>query len=261
MRFDVPPLRSVISVGGLALLIGAAAPLAAQQEGPLSTDRPGFGTGTATVGRFQTEGGYSFAGAGEIRASTFGELLLRFPLAAATELRLGLNSFVIQEGPGEDATGFQDVAVGIKATLVRGAERFDPLRPAVALLASTTLPTGEAAIGAESLQPTALLALGWTLGGGFGFAADVNTSWLDAGEDRVFEVAGGVSLSCSLTGLLGSYAELYGFTPEGGPGRTFLDGGFTYLLSDDLQLDLSGGMGLSAAADDFFVGFGLSRRW
>jgi hypothetical protein len=41
----------------------------------------------------------------------------------------------------------------------------------------------------------------------------------------------------------------------------YLNGGFTYLVSDDIQLDLRAGFGLSDAADDFFAGPGLSIRF
>lgn len=47
---------------------------------------------------------------------------------------------------------------------------------------------------------------------------------------------------------------------SGGPSNSF-DGGFTYLLRDDLQVDASAGVGLSDDADDWFVGLGLSLRF
>jgi len=41
----------------------------------------------------------------------------------------------------------------------------------------------------------------------------------------------------------------------------YFDGGLTYLISSDVQWDLRAGLGLNDAADDFFVGTGLSIRF
>lgn len=260
-------LRGVVLQRGsvaLLLLLAGAFPLSAQgqdREEPLSTDRPGFGIGTAAVSRFQTEGGYSYAEQDGVESSNVGELLLRFPLGSALELRIAPNSYVVQRGPDGDESGFQDAAVGAKVTLAKGAEDFDLLRPAIAVLLNTTIPTGDDAFGAESLQPQALLALGWTLGGGAELGGDVNVTSLDTGQGRAVEVAGGATLSYSLGERLGSYAELYGFAPEDDQNAGYFDAGLTLLLSNDFQLDVSGGIGLTDAAQDFFVGFGASRRW
>jgi hypothetical protein len=38
-------------------------------------------------------------------------------------------------------------------------------------------------------------------------------------------------------------------------------GGFTFLVSDNIQWDIRGGVGLNDEADDYFVGTGLSVRF
>ena len=43
--------------------------------------------------------------------------------------------------------------------------------------------------------------------------------------------------------------------------QNYLNGGFTYLINDDMQWDIRAGVGLNEAADDFFVGSGLSVRY
>ena len=71
-----------------------------------------------------------------------------------------------------------------------------------------------------------------------------------------------VALGFGLNDRLSAFVELYGDIPasaSGGPANSF-DGGFTYLVRDNLQLDLAGGVGVSDAADDWFVGLGLSLR-
>jgi len=39
------------------------------------------------------------------------------------------------------------------------------------------------------------------------------------------------------------------------------NGGFTVLLNDDIQWDIRAGVGLNDAADDYFLGTGLSIRY
>ena len=41
----------------------------------------------------------------------------------------------------------------------------------------------------------------------------------------------------------------------------YLNSGLTYLISNDVQFDIRFGRGLSGAADDYFVGTGLSVRF
>jgi hypothetical protein len=71
------------------------------------------------------------------------------------------------------------------------------------------------------------------------------------------------ALGIGLPETLGAFVEFFGDIPtysQGpGPGNSF-NGGFTCLLTDNLQLDASGGVGLSKAADDWFAGIGLSFR-
>ena len=39
------------------------------------------------------------------------------------------------------------------------------------------------------------------------------------------------------------------------------NGGFTFLFNDDIQWDIRAGLGLNDAAEDYFVGTGLSIRF
>jgi hypothetical protein len=66
-----------------------------------------------------------------------------------------------------------------------------------------------------------------------------------------------------LTERLGAFVEFFGdiptFSNSPGPANSF-DGGFTYLLSNNVQLDASAGVGLSQAAEDWFASIGVSFR-
>ena len=67
-----------------------------------------------------------------------------------------------------------------------------------------------------------------------------------------------------MTSSVGSYLEYFGFYPGGaddeGDTKNFINGGFTYAVNDDLQLDILAGFGLNDDAEDFFTGVGISFR-
>ncbi|WP_209319853.1 transporter [Ancylomarina longa] len=59
---------------------------------------------------------------------------------------------------------------------------------------------------------------------------------------------------------LNAFAELYGFLPGKGKNDHRWDGGLTYEVNENLQLDISTGIGLSKVSPDFFPSLGLSIR-
>ena len=68
--------------------------------------------------------------------------------------------------------------------------------------------------------------------------------------------------SSSLTDRLGTYFEYFGFYPNADDmdAAHSMNGGFTYLITDNLQFDIRAGFGLNEEADDFFTGAGFSWR-
>jgi len=59
---------------------------------------------------------------------------------------------------------------------------------------------------------------------------------------------------------LGSFAELYGFFPEHSDWDHRFDAGLTYLVNRNIQLDASGGFGITENAPDYFISAGVSFR-
>jgi len=63
---------------------------------------------------------------------------------------------------------------------------------------------------------------------------------------------------------VGAYTEWFAFIPSGADtARTehYFNGGFSYLISNNIQFDILAGVGLNDAADDYFLGTGLSIRF
>lgn len=246
---------------GMVLLLSLAVltPVQAQPD-PIASDRPGIGDGAATVapGRFQVETGYSYADLGAGTQHNFGELLFRYGVTSSFELRAAVNSFIVQRG-SVDADGFGDSGIGFKYNLVRGTGR--PMGPPqLTLLASTSLPTGADAFGSDELQPTIKLTYDWPLSdvatlsanGGYTFPLD------DAGHGQYILIG---TLGVSFPGAegLGAYAGYAGFYDEM-ENQNYLEGGVTYLVNSNTQVDLNGGLRVDGQ-DELFVGFGFAHRF
>ncbi len=257
-----------------AALILPLAPALAQEAAELVTDRPDQTESSVVVprGSYQLELGWTFSRDEEagVRADVHEVpgTLLRVGLSEKVELRLGWAGLIDAEARfgnfefAEDGTGDGELGAKIHLAEERGG------RPEIALLLSTSVPIGDDAFTTDRFDPAVRLALAHTLSDkaslGYNFGLAFESSLDDGGErDTLSYAFYTVALGLALNDRWGAFVELYGDVPasaSGGPANSF-DGGFTYLLRDNVQLDLAAGAGLSSAADDWFVGLGLSMRF
>lgn len=233
----------------------------------LVTDRPDQTESSIVVlpGIIQVETGISYTVEAErsphSRTYAVPGTLFRIGLFDRVELRLGFDGFIVEDGTDEeDGIGDSEVGVKIFFTEEKG------LRPEMAFLASLSMPTGEKAFSSERKDPsfrflfshslTDRLSLGVNLGMAWGTKPNVSERGLNTLS--VFQYT--AALGIGLTDKVGSYLEFFGDMPmsdKGNPAHSF-NGGFTYLLNDQLQVDVSSGFGMSQSADDWFVGTGVS---
>lgn len=254
-------------------LIALAAPLAAQNfsglDEPLVADRPDFTESPNTVspGHFQVESGVSLYRVEDEETETLGELLVRIGMGDRLEGRLGIGSFVrIDPGiPGSDRiTGYADPYVGIKVRFTEDdPDLLAPGRPVTALLLSTTVPVGDDELTADEWIPIAKLAMGWTLTDRFSLSSNVNYAYALDGDERFHQFGATLSGGVTLTDRIGAYLEYFGFSEEGPDGDPthYIDGGFTFAVSNDLRLDARAGFGLNDPSPDWFAGIGAAVRF
>lgn len=248
------------------------------ETGPAATivtDRPDFTEASSAVGLGvrQFEMGYTFYdydndGVAQ-RSMTYPELLARLGLLANWfELRLGWS--MIQQTtdngpplPRETDVGSGDIYLGAKLWLTEQAG----LLPEMSIMPQTLLPTGSEAFTNEQLLPGLAWLYGWELNEWLSIGASTqgNRSLDDSGKYYV-QFAQSWTVNYQFTDRLGGYTEYFGFYPSGARDpdvkpEQYLDGGFRYLVTRDLQLDIRAGLGLTDASDDFFAGSGLSVRF
>lgn len=238
---------------------------------PLASDRPDFTEASSTVGRgvVQLEMGYTLFGDDgdgvRTRSHSFPELLARIGvLADWLELRVAYNH-ASQRTTFDPVTrtvgGSEDIYLGAKLMLTSQYG----IWPEMALMPQMTVPTGHVEFTADKVLPGLNWLYGWDILEWLSFAGSTqgNLGIDDAGDD-FFEFAQSFTFGYTLTEKLGAYTEWFMITPAGATTfRTqhYLDGGFTYKVTNNLQLDIRGGIGLSAASNDFFVGSGLVVRF
>ena len=254
-------------------------PTSATLMGPLSTDRPGFADTTFVIprGHAQLELGYTSTFDSENRTRsndhTIGQTNLRVGVLDNLEFRTLWSGFSMTEtdfdaesprtGRRYRATdhndGAGDMTLGLRTQLVKNVG----FVPDLTLLTNMSIPVGSNNKTAGDVVPDGRLAYGWALNEklrlyGVGIiAAGVHAT------GRFAQASASTGLSYAITDRVGSFVEYYGIFPgrENEDCSHNADGGMTFLLSDNCQLDFSAGVGLNEQAADYFLGMGLSFRW
>lgn len=266
------------SVLGVVLTM-AFTPLASAQTGgarspgPVVTDRPDQ-TESSTVmapGFVQFEAGWTFAQDDEdgirVRSHAVPETLVRIGVTRRIEARIGFAGWRSDEvrtaGGITTARGLGDIDLGFKYQLADG----NGARPEIALIGAVTVPTGEARFGSERVDPMVRLTFANELSERASVGYNIGLSWTTmtgaAGQtETIGDLLYTLVFGFGLTERIGTFAESFGMLAlsDAGASQHSLDGGFTFLLRDNLQFDLSGGIALNAAADDWFVGAGATVR-
>jgi Putative MetA-pathway of phenol degradation len=240
---------------------------------PLVTDRPDFTESSTTVGSgvVQLETGYTYTydshATGSTREQTYPEALLRLGMFADWfEFRLAWGLADLRDaefgGPINSASGSEDLDLGAKLALTPQA----CCLPEMAVLLEMSVPSGSSGLTAGDVLPSVAWLYGW----------DINDRWSAGGQtlfsralddvtsEPYLEFSQSWTVGYSWTDRLRNYTEWYMFAPDGADtnrNQQYFDGGFTFLLNDNLQWDVRAGLGLNDAANDYFVGSGLSVRW
>lgn len=264
----------------LTAALAVAVPVEGQSPPPdtpgeLVTDRPDQTESAAVVapGFFQLEAGGLFTRVDEVGDDSIDVLegpgtLARIGVGSRTELRLGWAGLVEVDANGE-TDGVADAELGAKVSLRTG----ETGGPAMALLAGVSLPVGDDEFTSDRYDPSFRLAVEHDLAERVSLGYNLGMAWSS-------EVTGGgpgrravretfsrfvytAALGFALSPRLGAFAEVFGEEPVDAPGSSdvSVDGGFTYRVRPNLQLDLFGGAGLTDDAADWFVGTGFVVRW
>ncbi|MCH8147370.1 MAG: transporter [Planctomycetes bacterium] len=245
---------------------------------PLITDRPDFTESTDAVpaGHLQFELGYTFTydreGKDRVRSHTAPEILLRIGAMENFEIRIGWEGYSWSDNQFEGETrggrrvtrddwsqGAHDLSLGIKYKFLEQ----DGWVPHFGVIAAMTVPSGSAGVSSGDVDPEVVLLWAYDVTDNFAVAGNVGFGMPNDDGDRFFQTSASLSGAFSLTEKLGAYIEYYGFYPstEDSDCAHFLNGGLTYLINNNFQIDWRIGAGLNEEADDFYTGVGFAWRF
>lgn len=240
----------------------------------LVTDRPDQTESAKVVpkGRGQLELGWTLShedeSGAELDVLEGPGTLLRLGLSSRWELRLGWGGFIDQElevgGVELEDDGAADGSLGAKLALRDGGAG----GPDVALLFGTSLPTGDDDFTSDRFDPAFRVSVAHGLNDRLGIGYNLGMQWetgraADGDKTTLSDWIYTLVLGIGVGERAGAFVEVFGSVPasaEGSPSHS-LDGGFTWLLRDNVQLDVAAGIGLSDRAPDRFAGIGVSWRF
>ncbi|MDG5490572.1 transporter [Psychroserpens sp. SPM9] len=231
----------------------------------LVTDRPDATEASSTVGKgilqIETGGLYeSFeANSTKQEAYTYNTTLIRYGILDNLELRLGWD-FVegVTKVNGHKlanvSSGLSPLLLGVKIDIAKE----DNGMPEIALIGHVfPLFTAAQDYRPETTGVDFRFSLSHTLSEKSSLGYNIGAEWGNDSPEAaaIYTLAYGYSI----TDKFGMYAELYGDLPEDSSANHYWDAGFTYLVSNDLQLDAYFGTSITKG-QDLLVGLGASFR-
>ena len=238
---------------------------------PLEADRPDFTESPSTVGlgRLQIEGGWTYLhdrSAGiDANLHSLPELLLRYGVTERIEFRLSWLGYLnyrdrdIQTGEIYSFDGSSDLWIGCKLQITDESG----WQPRSALIASVKAPIGVSEWTSHGSDTILNYNYGWGITDKLSLAGSTGTWWTQFEGDHYAVMHQSAVVGLGITERLGCYLEWFGLffhgTDDVRPDH-YLDGGFTYLVTEDFQLDWRLGVGLNESADDLFTGIGFAVR-
>lgn len=253
--FNINPVKYHYT--SLAILLVAFLSAVEGYSQAINTDRPTQSASAFVLpqGRLQLETGILFQETNDFTNEwTINNSLLRYGLNDFFELRLTLDygrRTVAADAPGFPGSGFRPVIIGFKSRLVDEKGFI----PQISFLGQIALPSGEDPFRLRTTVPGFRFNFQNSFAGGSSLGYNWGMEW----SEGISETTNVYTLiyNYPLSGEFTVFLELYGFITETNDDHR-MDTGFTYLLNDKLQLDLSGGFGLSEISPDWFLSGGVS---
>lgn len=229
----------------------------AQDLPPIQTDRPDQTECPFIVPQnyFQVESGFAYekpiSGSRQISHPS---VLAKYGVNPRFELRYetSLSSFSDSASAG---TGFSPQTIGFKVRLMEEKG----ILPLCSFIAHLDLPgIASKEFRSPYFAPSFRFTMQHTLTEKICLAYNLGAEWKGDDPHPVFLYT--LTTGFSLTEKAGAYIEAYGFSQKGFSPDHRADGGFTYLITNNMMCDLSGGVGLSRNSPRYFVAAGLSFR-
>lgn len=220
------------------------------------TDRPDQTESSSTIGKgeLQIESGILY---GTAKNDFFSEELLlaptvlwRYGITKGIELRL-LTEFasVKDKLTDEKSSGITDLQLGTKIQILKKED----VKTEIAFISHVIIPSAKDELTLDEVGTINKLSVAHDIGDTFGLGYNIGYDYYGFGSGNLTY---SLSLGIGLSDKVGIYIEPYGALVEIDTHEANFNAGFTYLVQDNLQLDVSAGTGLNNKMT--FVSLGCS---
>lgn len=233
--------------------------IAFSQTHELITDRPDQTESAQVVplNSLQIESGIANeVGIFGMNTFTPNSTLLRFGLFENFELRLGAEySILTSDMTAQKIRGLNPLYVGMKFQITDE----DGLYPGIAFLGGLNLPIfASKDFKTNKLAPDFRFSISHTLADWLSLGYNLGLEW--NGDDNQMQGIYSIVLGLGVNDWLGLYIESFGYVWDPSGAQHMLDAGFTFLVKDNFQLDVSSGFGINSTAAELFLAGGFSWR-
>jgi hypothetical protein len=232
----------------LACMISPTLDLLSQE---IVTDRPDQTESSVTVPAqsLQFEVGFGIGSDDLANQYVTPTTLTRYGLLKSIELRLAEHLFGTKDKQtSEKEFGLSDLELGTKIQILRR----ENVNTEIAFISHIVIPTGSDAFSAGQVGTISKIAVSHGLSSTLDLGYNLGYMYFGEGKgDLTYSLVTGLDISEKL----GTYIEVFGGIEEFENWILNLDGGFTYLFRQNLQVDLSAGMGLNHKMNYLSLGF------
>jgi hypothetical protein len=242
---------------GLTILFSANNELFSQNTVPIQLDRPDQTECPFIVPEkhIQFESGFNYEKVNSAQQNfLYPTLLTKYGVTDKFELRF-ITELTTTKISGNKLTGLSPVRIGFKTKLLEEKG----FVPATAFIAHLSLPfISTKKLTTSYFAPGFRFAMQHTLTKKISLGYNVGAEWDGevAAPTFIYTLTNGFSLKENI----GTYIEIYGFVPQKGRSDHRIDGGFTYLVKQNMVMDISAGFGLTANAPKYYTSLGFSIR-
>ena len=209
------------------------------------TDRPDQTESSSTVerGALQIESGILY---GTAKDDFFSEevllaptVLWRYGIINGIELRL-LTEFasVKDKLTSDKSSGITDLQVGTKIQILQKED----VKTEIAFLSHIIIPTAKTELTLNEIGTINKLSIAHDISDRFGLGYNLGYDYFGYGSGNLTY---SLALGLGISDKVGLYIEPYGALVDFDNHESSFDAGFTYLVQDNLQLDISAGTGLN----------------
>lgn len=228
-----------------------------QEINPIQADRPDQ-TETPFIvptGMFQVETGFLYQkndkSSTDYLAPT---VLMKYGINENFELRL-ITDLAFDQLNNEEFSGLKPLTIGFKVKIMEEKG----ILPKTSFIGHLSLPNAASSqFETDFFAPEFRFLMQHTLSDKISFSYNLGAEWDGFTAEPTFIYT--TALGYSITDKFGSYIEIFGFAPQENKANHSTDAGFTYLISDNFMVDLSGGLGITSNAPNHFLSVGFSFR-